>query len=152
MSVTISNVPGVQHQEFLTYKVKEDDAITLLQGVAWHTTEGEVTKSTVALSGPCAGIANESCTATETASGSTVRIDVQVHGVARFVAGADCSGSAPGTLLVFHGTDGHFYPCPTTTNTVYKTHGVLLNDPDTDGDVGLMQLNLNHTHIPSITT
>ena len=152
MGITISNVPGVQHQEFLTYKVLLDDAITLWQGVAWHTTEGEITKSTVALSGPCAGISNESCTAAETATGLTVRIDVQVHGIARFVAGADCSGSNPGTYLVFHGTDGHFYPCPTTTNVVHMTHGFLLNDPDTDGDVGLMQLSLNHSHIPSITT
>lgn len=152
MAITTANVPGVQHQEFLTYKVKVDNAVKLWQGVDWGATEGEVKADTTVNTGKCAGISNESCTAAETASGSTVRLDVQVHGVARFVAGADCSGSDPGTYLVFDDTAGRFKPCPTTTNTVFMTHGFMLNDPDTDGDVGLMELNRNCPYIPSVTT
>ncbi len=149
MAYTSAEVPGVAYVETIAYYVSAGPVV-IFQGVDFDTSNvGQVTKVSTATSGMCAGIAQESGTAAEATAG-TLRIECQVHGVAKFVAGADCSG-AYGTFLCFDDAVGRMKPCAAVSQTLYMTHGVCLNDPDTDGDVGFILLNLNVPYYVAVT-
>ncbi len=149
MAYTSAEVPGVAYVETISYYV-HTGPVVIFAGVAFDTSNvGEVTKATVATSGNCAGIALESGTAAEATAG-TLRIECQVHGIARFTAGADCS-SAYGTHLCFDDAVGRFKPCAAVSQTLYMTHGICLNDPDTDGDIGFILLNMNVPYYVAVT-
>ncbi len=148
MAYTYEDVPGVQWAECLQYKVKAADAIVINAVVAHHTTAGQITKSTTAASGMAAGFARESCTATQATAGH--RMDVQVHGVARFITGADCS-SAIGQFAVLEDTDGKLEPAGAVSQTLYMTHGVIIGGGDTEDDVGFIMINLNVPYYIAVT-
>ena len=149
MAYTSAEVPGVSYVETIDY-LMSDGPVVIFAGVDFDTSNvGQVTKVTTATSGMCAGIAQESCTAAQVTAGKG-RIECQVHGVAKFVAGADCSG-AYGTFLCFDDAVGRMKPCAAVSQTLYMTHGVCLNDPDTDGDIGFMLLNLNVPYYVAVT-
>lgn len=149
MAYTSAEVPGVAYVETISYYV-HTGPVVIFAGIAFDTSNvGEVTKATTATSGNCAGIALESCSAAE-ASAGTARIEAQVHGISRFTAGADCSGGY-GEHLCFDDTVGRFGRCAAVSQTLYMTHGICLNDPDTDGDIGFILLNLNVPYYVAVT-
>ena len=148
MAYTYEDVPGVQHVECLQYKVKSDDLITINQVVAHHSTAGQITKTTTAASGMAAGFACESCSAAEATAGH--RLDVQVHGVARYITGADCSSSI-GKFAVLEGTDGKLEPAGAESKVLYMTHGIILGGGDTENDVGFIMVNLNVPYYIAVT-
>jgi len=147
---TTTDVPGVQYVQTLNYKVTDAAAgIAIFSAVAFNTTVGQVKQATTATSGMIAGIAQQAVTATEADTGEWY-VEVQVHGVSRYVAGADCSGTIGGFLCIDDAV-GRMKPAGSTSQTLYMTHGITLNDPDADGDIGFMWLNLNVPYYPAVT-
>jgi len=147
-ATTVTNVPGVTTGPYVAYVVKASDAVVIGNGLEWHTTAGEVTITTTATSGKCAGIATESCTAAESLAG--YQIALQIYGVAMVAAGGATDWTV-GAFLVFEGTDGYMTIAGSTTNTLYMTHGIALCQPDTDLDMGFVLLNLNVPYYSATT-
>jgi hypothetical protein len=144
-----TDVPGVTTGPYVPYLVLSGDAVVLGNGLAWHSTAGTVTITTTATSGKCAGIAIEAVSATESTAG--YYLPLQTYGVAMVAAGG-ATDWVIGSFAVFEGTDGYFHPAGSTANTLYMTHGVMLNTPDTDLDYGMVFLNLNVPYYASINS
>lgn len=157
---TYDEVP--QHGQFrqdLQYKVTEDDAVVLYQAVAFGATPGLITSTTVATEGRAAGFAQQSCTAAQTdysGDGAAAiamppfRIPVMFHGTTRFICGANTSVTY-GMWQVLEGTDGRLVDAGATSQTLYVTHGIALDDPDADGEWGHVMINLNVPYYSAVT-
>lgn len=149
MATTYADVPQEgQFREDLQFVVLEDDAVVESQVVAFDSTPGFITSTTTATSGMAAGFAGEDVSATATDYSGTaappyVRIPIQFHGTTRFIAGAAITY---GAQLVLDGTDGRLIDRAATAATVFMTHAIALDDPDTDGDYGHALINLNVPH------
>jgi hypothetical protein len=148
-ATTVTDVPGVTTGPYVPYLVKSGDAVVLGNGLDWYTTAGQVTISTTATSGKCAGIAVEAVSATESTAG--YYLPLQIYGVAMVTAGGSTDWVV-GSFAVFEGSDGYMHPAGSTANTLYMTHGIMLNQPDTDLDYGMVLLNLNVPYYASINS
>jgi hypothetical protein len=142
-----------QFRQDLQFAVKEDDAVAEYQAVAYHSVPGYITSTTTATSGRSAGIGQEPVLATDTdysAGDPIYRMAVMFHGLTRFITGADSSVTY-GMWLVLEGTDGRLVDAGAVTQTLYVTHGIAMDDPDADGEWGIIQLNLNVPYYSAVT-
>jgi hypothetical protein len=148
-ATTVTDVPGVTTGAYVPYLVKVGDAVVLGDGLDWHTTAGQVTITTTATSGKCAGIAIEAVSATESTAG--YYLPLQIYGVAMVHAGGTTDWVV-GSFAMFQSSDGTMHPAGSTANTLYMTHGIMLNQPDTANDYGMVLLNLNVPYYASINS
>lgn len=134
-ATTYADVPGAGINPLdVVFRVKAADDIGIFQIVAFHTTAGQVTKTTVANSA-MAGFSQDKFVVADFDSSHVAYITVRIAGTTRYIAGADCSG-AIGGYLVLEGTDGRLTPCAAVANTHYVLLAVGLDDPDADGNLG----------------
>lgn len=141
-----ADVPGAgQGATYLTFRVKDTEAVARHAAVKLHTTAGQVTKTTVA-NDVIAGISREKCTVAQATSPYIARVPVQIAGTAKYLAGQACT---VGSFLVIDGADGKFFDCVGGADCHYMTHGWTLNDPDADDNFGIMVLALNTPYFVS---
>lgn len=150
-----ADVPGAHIGGMdLVFRVKADGTLTTrcesieeFQAVAFHTTAGQVTKTTTANSA-IAGFSQEGFTNTDFPEYHIAQINVRVAGTTHYIAGADCS-TGIGASLVVEGTDGRMTVCAGVANTHYVTQGWGLDNPDADGNIGTMLIMLNQPYFVS---
>jgi len=139
-STTYADVPGAGINPLdVVFRVKvgvstASEDIAIFQVVAFHTTAGQVTKTTVANTA-MAGFSQDKFESAQFDVAHVAHVTVRIAGTTRYIAGADCSG-AIGGYLVLEGTDGRLTPCAAVANTHYVLLAVSLDDPDADGNLG----------------
>jgi len=149
-TTTTDHIPSHKYAECVNLRPMESLVadIVLYQAVTAHSTAGEITNVTTADTGRLLGFAQDFVDHDDCVSGHVITVAVQQHGITPFIAGADCS-SGYGDWAVLEGSDGRLKVCPAAANEKYVTHGIIMDDPDADGNYGHIWLNLN---VPYFTT
>lgn len=147
-ATTYADVPGASiNPTDVVLRVKATEDIAIFQVVAFHTTAGQVTKTTTA-NAKMAGYSQDKFVVADFDSSHVAHITVRIAGTTRYIAGADCS-SAIGGYLVVEGTDGRLEPCAAVANTHYVLVGISLDDPDADGNLGTAIIMFNVPYFAS---